>query len=176
MTVSYFTSQLLPGIQNISLQKVVSPLLPLPISFLFPAITESQTTFLKTPPFGLKEESFILFQRLLQYMELSLENINVCNILHESLMTAGEYLQFLANQKSQIFFLMGSEVVQQILPQEGKLSQIQGSKIKVTAQPKELIFIPLFHPDFIALNMNLKRMTWETLQQLKPWITSLKNL
>ena len=74
-----------------------------------------------------------------------------------------------------IIFMVGAPVAQHFLGKEIKLSQVQGKLQKYSHNNEDFHFIPLFHPDFIAINPTIKKMAWESMQKLTPDLGKLLN-
>jgi hypothetical protein len=61
---------------------------------------------------------------------------------------------------------LGATVTNLILGSREKMSAIHGKFLKSSANSWEFQLMPLFHPDFLLINPNMKRTAWIDLQKL----------
>ncbi len=68
--------------------------------------------------------------------------------------------------KPQIVVSLGATVTNVLLGRREKLSGIHGQFIEKTIDSHHFAMMPLFHPDFLLINPNMKRTAWIDLQKV----------
>lgn len=87
-----------------------------------------------------------------------------------------ELLAFILVQKPQMVFSLGANFTYFFLKRKEKLSQMHGNvvELRFVSEDKELLFstkvMPLFHPELLIINPNMKRTTWIDLQKAMSFI------
>jgi hypothetical protein len=83
-----------------------------------------------------------------------------------------EAATFLASVSPRIVVAMGAIASNILLGKKERLSKIHGQEFPLTLSSESseethgLTLVPLFHPDFLAINPNMKRAAWEDLQKV----------
>lgn len=87
-----------------------------------------------------------------------------------------ELLASILLQKPQMIFSLGANFTYFFLKRKEKLSQTHGNvvELRFVSENKELLFstkvMPLFHPELLIINPNMKRTTWIDLQKAMSFI------
>ncbi len=83
-----------------------------------------------------------------------------------------DYLAVIAEHRPQIVVGLGVLVNQVLLANKEKLASMRGreyplSLVDQNDQEHRFLLTPLFHPDFLLINPNMKKMAWEDLQRIQ---------
>jgi hypothetical protein len=121
---------------------------------------------------GISEQSMNLLKKI--FLSLNIQDIRLHFYLNcepsTDKLTLIKTLQSTTRGHVKLIFLIGSTVTQHFLGQDKKISQIQGQIFDFQVDQDSFYFIPLYHPDFIALNSSIKNLTWESIKKLRPWL------
>lgn len=82
-----------------------------------------------------------------------------------------ENLLNVIREKSPEFVIsLGATITNIILGRREKMSAIHGRFFDLEAQGWKYKFMPIFHPDFLLINPNMKRTTWIDLQKVMEYL------
>lgn len=87
------------------------------------------------------------------------------NLLHPSSETL-ELLNFIQEKRPRYVVSLGAVVSGILLGRQEKLSAIRGQFFEKQIGDVEFEFMPVFHPDFLVINPNMKRTAWIDLQKV----------
>ena len=105
------------------------------------------------------------FSRLL--FDEGLENVQDLSLNLESPNEATQNLrEAILKFRPKIVVSLGAVTTNILLGRREKLSAIHGQFIPVTILDFEFLMIPIFHPDFLTINPNMKRTAWIDLQKV----------
>jgi uracil-DNA glycosylase len=105
------------------------------------------------------------FSRFL--FEEGLENVNDLAFNLENPNEATQNLRAkILKYKPKIVVSLGATTTNILLGRREKLSAIHGQFIDVVIEDFEFSMVPIFHPDFLIINPNMKRTAWIDLQKV----------
>lgn len=100
-------------------------------------------------------------------MNEALENVSDLSANLENPETATmELHQFILEKRPKIVVSLGATVTNIMLGRREKLSGIHGQFFDKTIGECHFSLMPLFHPDFLVINPNMKRTAWIDLQKV----------
>lgn len=122
-----------------------------------------------------KKEEKELFHRMIQAMGLSEKNIwvSACSAgetpLEDEAIIQSLHLEL--GYFNPLFVMsLGALATQFMMQKKVKLSLVQGEFFEYTVEfpdkERDFTFMPLFHPEFLLINPNMKRKTWEGMKKL----------
>ncbi len=120
----------------------------------------------------LKNDEYSIISLETKYLEL--ENIEKIDPLNDSGLK--NILSEIYSTKPKVIYSLGANITNFFLKRREKLSVLHGNvvEIRFRAPNKELVFstlvMPLFHPELLIINPNMKRTTWIDLQKSLPLI------
>lgn len=118
---------------------------------------------------GISEQSGQLMEKILLSMQLKQTDFQYLSTWEKKL-TQDALCAALTTSKIRIIFLIGTLTMQHFLGKDKKISQTQGQVFDYSYQDSTFYFIPLYHPDFVALNSSIKNITWNSVKNLIPWL------
>lgn len=77
-----------------------------------------------------------------------------------------ELYAMISKVKPQVVVSLGATVTNVLLGRREKLSGIHGQFIEKNIESHHFAMMPLFHPDFLLINPNMKRTAWIDLQKV----------
>ncbi len=105
------------------------------------------------------------FSRFL--FEEGLENVDDLVFNLENPNTATKNLRTeILKRKPKIVVSLGATTTNILLGRREKLSAIHGQFIDIVIEDFEFSLVPIFHPDFLVINPNMKRTAWIDLQKV----------
>lgn len=126
----------------------------------------------------LNEESASLFNKMLETFKLEKNQIWLSFINSTS---EASHINYFYNELIKIspslIITMGSNATKFMLRKNDKLSQIQGEIFSCSFEDQtknsfNFSVMPLFHPDFLTINPNMKRSTWISMQKIMALLTT----
>lgn len=75
-------------------------------------------------------------------------------------------LNIIQNKRPKVVVSLGATVTNILLGKREKLSTIHGQFIEKQTGPCVYSLVPIFHPDFLLINPNMKRTAWIDLQKV----------
>ena len=118
---------------------------------------------------GISEQSKLLMDKILLSMQLKNSDFQYLTALDKH-QNQDALCASISNSKTRVIFLIGTLTMQHFLGKDKKISQTQGQIFDYSYQDCIYYFIPLYHPDFIALNSSIKNLTWNSVKNLIPWL------
>lgn len=113
----------------------------------------------------LEKEQADLFMKMVGAMKLSADDIWMSAADNSELVHAE-----LAYLKPDYIVPLGAVATHFLMKKKVRLSLVQGEffsyLIEYQDKIREYMFIPLFHPEYLLINPNMKRKTWEGMQKL----------
>ena len=76
------------------------------------------------------------------------------------------FLESIAKYRPEVVVSLGAIVTNILLEKKEKLSSIHGQFIESNANNWKYLMMPLFHPEFLLINPNMKRTAWNDLQKI----------
>jgi uracil-DNA glycosylase family 4 len=77
-----------------------------------------------------------------------------------------ELLSHIDRLRPEIVVSLGATVTNLILEKKEKLSSIHGQLIPLETTDWKYLMMPVFHPEFLLINPNMKRTAWNDLQKI----------
>jgi len=84
----------------------------------------------------------------------------------ESVDTRQELLGSISINRPKVVVSLGAIVTNILLEKKEKLSSIHGQLIPEETSHWKYLMMPLFHPEFLLINPNMKRTAWNDLQKI----------
>jgi DNA polymerase len=84
----------------------------------------------------------------------------------ENIDTRLELNKTITQYRPQIVVSMGAVVTNLLLERKEKLSSIHGQHIPMETSDWKYLLVPIFHPEFLMINPNMKRTAWNDLQKI----------
>lgn len=113
----------------------------------------------------LEKEQAELFMKMIGAMKLDAEDIWMSAADNSELMHAE-----LAYLDPEFVVTLGAVATHFLMKKKVRLSLVQGEffsyLIEYKDQIRDYMFIPLFHPEYLLINPNMKRKTWNGMQKL----------
>lgn len=133
----------------------------------------------------LSQEQSELLKKIARAMELEEDQYSFTSLIkcfpqsEENKITMQQYCQDYFNQeilffRPSVIFTLGAFATEMILNRKERLGRIHGQFFDQTFSLGEENWnckvIPLFHPDFLLINPNLKKATWEDLKKVLQYL------
>ena len=80
--------------------------------------------------------------------------------------TYKNFTKLISSEAPGIVISLGALTTNLLLGKREKMSTIHGKYFKIELNNFQLILMPLFHPDFLLINPNMKRTAWIDLQKV----------
>lgn len=77
-----------------------------------------------------------------------------------------ELLNAIKTYRPEVVVSLGAIVTNILLEKKEKLSSIHGHFIESEAESWKFLLVPIFHPEFLLINPNMKRTAWNDLQKI----------
>jgi DNA polymerase len=84
----------------------------------------------------------------------------------ENIDTRLELNKSVTMHRPQVVVSMGAVVTNMLLEKKEKLSGIHGQLIPMETSDWKYLLVPIFHPEFLLINPNMKRTAWNDLQKI----------
>jgi hypothetical protein len=120
----------------------------------------------------LKDDTLELFSRMISAMKLKPEEVLFSSISIDINGDEKDYLKYLNQEiycyKPKLIITLGAEPAMRLLGTKEGLGQIHGKFFHYTTvgqQSFETQLMPLFHPELLKINTNMKKTAWEDMQK-----------
>lgn len=110
-----------------------------------------------------------LLHKMIQAMNLG-KNAVLRIPFDENLDTRKELLAAIAQHRPKVVVALGAIVTNILLEKKEKLSTIHGQLIPLETTDWKYLLMPLFHPEFLLINPNMKRTAWNDLQKIMEFL------
>ena len=92
--------------------------------------------------------------------------VDLANNLENPTAASLQLLNFIIEKKPKVVVSLGATVTNILLGKREKLSTIHGQFFEKQYGDTAFSLMPVFHPDFLVLNPNMKRTAWADLQKV----------
>lgn len=115
-----------------------------------------------------------LFERMIQAMKLTPEEVCLYPIENEEVDLTSEALRVAAFYKPQVIVTLGASATQKLLKGQNRLSVVHGQFFPKTMDNVATFqLVPLFHPSIIETNQNMKKTAWADMQKIMKFLKKL---
>lgn len=114
---------------------------------------------------GLEKEQAELFSKMIKAMKLTEDQVWLSSASDPEIMHAE-----LCHLNPKFVISLGAVATHKLMNKKVRLTLVQGEffsyLVDYQGQNKEFLFMPLFHPEYLLINPNMKRKTWNGMQKL----------
>ena len=154
------------SLQDFEVSEVAIPEVEAPISPIVLDAPLSDVLFLGDTFNGTGED---LLHKMIQAMNLGKNAVQRIPF-DENLDTRRELIAAISQHRPQVVVSLGAIVTNILLEKKEKLSTIHGQLIPQETTDWKYLLMPLFHPEFLLINPNMKRTAWNDLQKIMEFL------
>lgn len=154
------------SLQDIEVSEAVIPEVVTAVSPIVLDASLSDVLFLGDTFSGIGED---LLYKMIQAMNLGKNAVQRIPF-DENLDTRRELMAAISGHRPQIVVSLGAIVTNMLLEKKEKLSTIHGQLIPQETTDWKYLLMPLFHPEFLLINPNMKRTAWNDLQKIMEFL------
>ncbi len=108
------------------------------------------------------KESSELFHKITTSMKLNEDDYFILQIGDDK----DKLIALLKQLSISVVITLGAKAFNMLLDNNERLSRVHGQIFPFDTGSKKFNLIPLFHPDFLIINPNMKRLCWQDVQNI----------
>lgn len=116
----------------------------------------------------LEGESFALLAKMFSALKLKETQVHFCSFIEEevSRYTASKNLyDFISRSGTSLIITLGAAPLK-FFDIKSRLTKIHGQKLDINFQEKAVKLLPIFHPEYLLINPNMKKRVWDDIKYL----------
>jgi DNA polymerase len=106
-----------------------------------------------------------LLQKMIVAMNLGSDGVKRISF-DENNDQRAQLIKAIVENRPQVVVSLGAIVTNMLLEKKEKLSSIHGQLLPQEASDWKYLLVPVFHPEFLLINPNMKRTAWNDLQKI----------